>query len=76
MRLLTSVRSEIQRPILVGTSAAAWWAVRFYQKHGLALVTPREKDRLLNTYWHITPRQVETSVVLADARWFAVVDPT
>ena len=51
--------------------AAAWWAVRFYQKHGFTLVTPQEKDRLLRTYWTITDRQVETSVVLGDARWFA-----
>jgi hypothetical protein len=30
------------------------------------------KDRLLRTYWSIPPRQVETSVVLADARWLAL----
>ena len=27
-----------------------------------------EKDRLLNTYWDIPARQVETSVVMADPR--------
>ena len=53
----------------MGTWAAAWWAVRFYEKHGFRLVTPEEKDRLLRTYWTISPRQVETSVVLADPKW-------
>jgi hypothetical protein len=29
----------------------------------------RKKDRLLRTYWSIPGRQVETSVVLANATW-------
>jgi GNAT superfamily N-acetyltransferase len=69
-RLLAHLQKEIPAPILVGTWAAAWWAIRFYEKHGFRLVTQAEKDRLLNTYWTITPRQVETSVVLADPKWF------
>jgi hypothetical protein len=28
-----------------------------------------EKARLLRRYWSIPDRQIETSVVLADARW-------
>ena len=52
------------RPLLVGTWAAAWWAVAFYERHGFVLVTPEEKDRLLRRYWSIPERQVETSVVL------------
>ena len=50
--------------ILVGTWADATWAIRFYQKHGFKLVSSREKDRLLRTYWNIPGRQIETSVVL------------
>ena len=50
--------------ILVGTWADATWAVRFYEKHGFKLVSPREKDRLLRKYWSIPERQIETSVVL------------
>ena len=61
----------IPGPVLVGTWAAAWWAIRFYEKHGFKLVTQEEKDRLLRTYWTISPRQVETSVVLADPKWLA-----
>jgi GNAT superfamily N-acetyltransferase len=52
------------RPLLVGTWAAAWWAVAFYERHGFTLVEPDEKDRLLRRYWSIPERQVETSVVL------------
>ncbi len=69
--LLEFLRAGVDRPILVGTWAAAWWAVQFYEKHGFKLVTPAEKDRLLRMYWNITDRQVETSLVLGDARWFA-----
>jgi GNAT superfamily N-acetyltransferase len=50
--------------ILVGTWADATWAIRLYEKHGFKLVSSREKDRLLRTYWNIPQRQVETSVVL------------
>ncbi len=50
--------------VLVGTWAAATWAIRFYEKHGFKLVSSREKDRLLRAYWSIPERQIETSVVL------------
>jgi Sec-independent protein translocase protein TatA/GNAT superfamily N-acetyltransferase len=68
-RLLAKLLEDITGPVLVGTWAAAWWAIRFYEKHGFRLITQEEKNRLLNTYWTISPRQVETSVVLADANW-------
>jgi N-acetylglutamate synthase-like GNAT family acetyltransferase len=70
-QLLQHLLQGVEAPVLVGTWAAAWWAVRFYEKHGFKLVTPAEKDRLLRRYWTISDRQVETSVVLADERWFA-----
>jgi len=50
--------------VLVGTWEAAYWAVRFYEKHGFKLVPSEEKDRLLRKYWNIPERQIETSVVL------------
>jgi GNAT superfamily N-acetyltransferase len=68
-RLLSELRTKSSRPILIGTWAAAVWAIRFYEKHGFQRVTPAEKDRLLRKYWSIPDRQVETSVVLADATW-------
>jgi GNAT superfamily N-acetyltransferase len=52
------------RPMLVGTWAAAEWAIRFYQRNGFALVSEAEKDELLRRYWTIPERQIETSVVL------------
>jgi GNAT superfamily N-acetyltransferase len=69
-KLLYALRTQAARPVLIGTWAAAVWAVRFYEKYGFRLVTPEEKDRLLKKYWSIPERQVETSVVLADRRWF------
>jgi N-acetylglutamate synthase-like GNAT family acetyltransferase len=68
-RLLQHLLTQTDRPILVGTWAAATWAIRFYEKHGFTLTAPAEKARLLRRYWSIPDRQIETSVVLADARW-------
>jgi len=50
--------------VLVGTWADARWAIRFYERHGFRLLSSREKDRLLRTFWNIPERQIETSVVL------------
>jgi GNAT superfamily N-acetyltransferase len=69
-QLLRFLMTRTSSPILIGTWAAAAWAIRFYEKHGFRLVTPEEKDRLLPTYWGVPPRQIETSVVLGDQRWF------
>lgn len=62
--LLAHLLSLAHRPLLVGTWAAATWAVRFYEDHGFRLVSIAEKERLLRRYWQIPERQVETSVVL------------
>jgi len=64
-QLLAHLLAGVTGPVLVGTWAAAHWAVRFYEKNGFTLVTPEEKERLLRTYWTISDRQIETSVVLA-----------
>jgi N-acetylglutamate synthase-like GNAT family acetyltransferase len=69
-RLLGFLKGQTTRPILVGTWADATWAIRFYEKHGFERVSIEEKDRLLKKYWTISPRQVETSLVLADSKWF------
>jgi N-acetylglutamate synthase-like GNAT family acetyltransferase len=71
-RLLSHLQTQTDRPLLVGTWAAAGWAIRFYERRGFRLVSPEEKNRLLKKYWSIPARQVETSVVLADQRWFAL----
>jgi len=69
-KLLAVLRRQTHRPLLIGTWADADWAIRFYQKHGFKSVSRAEKDRLLKTYWSVPDRQIETSVVLADAQWF------
>lgn len=70
-QLLSFLRQQTTRPVLIGTWADAAWAVGFYQKHGFRLVSPEEKDRLLRKYWSIPERQIETSVVLADQRFLS-----
>jgi GNAT superfamily N-acetyltransferase len=65
--LLRTLAGQVTGTLLVGTWAAAEWAIRFYLRHGFRLVSTEEKDRLLNTYWRIPLLQQETSVVLVHA---------
>ncbi len=74
-KLLSYLRKQTTCPILIGTWADAVWAIRFYEKHGFRLVSSEEKDRLLRKYWSIPERQIETSVVLADQKWFDARQP-
>jgi len=64
--LLAHLRRRSARRMLVGTWAAADWAVRFYQHHGFELMPPECKAALLKKYWTVPDRQIETSVVLAN----------
>ncbi len=59
--LLTLVRAP---EVLVGTYRDATWAIRFYTQHGFGHVSREETDRLLETYWDLSRRQIERSVVL------------
>ena len=68
-QLLSHLRLLTERPVLIGTWADAVWAIRFYEKYGFQVVSTAEKDRLLRQYWNIPERQIETSVVLAEANW-------
>jgi GNAT superfamily N-acetyltransferase len=63
--LLERLTISPMRPILVGTWAAADWAISFYRRHGFELVSPERTAELLRAYWTIPDRQIETSVVLA-----------
>jgi N-acetylglutamate synthase-like GNAT family acetyltransferase len=69
--LLRHVEGLTNKPIWIGTWASASWAIDFYRRNGYTVVSDQDKDRLLQTYWSIPARQVETSVVLADRRWVA-----
>jgi N-acetylglutamate synthase-like GNAT family acetyltransferase len=64
--LINHIRSMSSRQMLVGTWAAATWAIAFYQRHGFELVSTDQKIALLKSYWTIPERQIETSVVLAN----------
>ncbi|MHB9129477.1 MAG: GNAT family N-acetyltransferase [Armatimonadota bacterium] len=66
-QLLAFLRAQTDRPLLIGTWAAAEWAIRFYEKHGFRCVSAEEKNRLLKIYWSVPERQIATSVVLAEA---------
>ena len=68
-KLLRHVEGLTDKPILIGTWAAAAWAIDFYRRNGFSVVPNEHKDQLLRTYWSIPARQIETSVVLADRRW-------
>jgi GNAT superfamily N-acetyltransferase len=63
--LLEHLLGLATRPMLVGTWAAATWAIRFYERYGFGYVGPERTGELLRAYWDIPERQIETSVVLA-----------
>jgi len=67
--LLRHVQGLTGKPVLIGTWAAASWAIEFYRRNGFTVVPHTYKNSLLLRYWSIPARQVETSVVLADGRW-------
>jgi N-acetylglutamate synthase-like GNAT family acetyltransferase len=69
--LLRHVQGLTHKPVLIGTWAAASWAIDFYRRNGFAVVADADKNSLLLKYWSVPARQIETSVVLADARWSA-----
>ena len=63
-RLLRHLETLTHKHTLIGTWAAASWAIEFYERNGYSVVSSADKDRLLRTYWSIPERQIETSVVL------------
>lgn len=69
--LMSHLRAQTDRPMLVGTWKAATWAIAFYERRGFRLVSDTEKRDLLKRYWTVPDRQIDESVVLGDDRWFA-----
>jgi len=63
--LLEHLKASTAERLLVCTWAAAEWAIRLYRRHGFEDAGPEETRRLLQTYWTIPERQIETSVVLS-----------
>jgi len=64
--LLRHLQHTTRRPVLVGTWAAAHWAIGFYEHHGYHQVPPDRAAQLLRTYWTVPDRQIDTSVVLTN----------
>lgn len=67
--LLRRLVAATDKPVLIGTWSSAAWALDFYRKNGFRALSRKETETLLRRYWSIPARQVETSTVLADARW-------
>ena len=65
----TAPTSATDKNAVIGTWTAAAWAIRFYEKNGYRALSRPETERLLRKYWSISERQIETSAVLANARW-------
>ena len=51
--------------MLVGTWAAAEWAIQFSKRHRFERVAPERKTPLLTMYWTVPDRQIAPAVVLA-----------
>jgi GNAT superfamily N-acetyltransferase len=64
--LLHHLQGQTTRRMLVGTWAAADWAIRFYRRNGFELLSRERGAALLSSHWNIPDRQIETSVVLAN----------
>jgi GNAT superfamily N-acetyltransferase len=65
-KLLKNLIAQTTKPILIGTWADSYWAIRFYENSGFYLTSSAEKDILLRKYWNIPDRQIATSVVLSN----------
>ena len=69
-QLLNHLISSTNKPVMIGTWADAVWAIAFYEKNDFTKVSQAEKEILLRKYWTIPERQIETSVVLADSKYY------
>lgn len=63
-QLMSFLMTKHAGSILVGTWADASWAIGFYRKHGFVAMAREDAVQLLQTYWTVSARQIETSVVL------------
>lgn len=69
--LLSALRKQTDKPVLIGTWRAAQWALDFYAKHGFTVLPDDTAQVLLARFWRVAARQMATSVVLADERFLA-----
>jgi len=69
--LLSALSRMTSKPILIGTWKAATWAIAFYEKHGFTVLPDGQARALLEEFWNVPVRQMETSVVLANEAFTA-----
>ena len=67
--LLDQLKSQTDKPILIGTWKAANWAISFYRKNGFALVNENAIRSLLKRYWTVPEPQIVNSCVLVEDRY-------
>jgi GNAT superfamily N-acetyltransferase len=65
-KLILDLQKNATSPILVGTWAAAIWAIKFYEDHGFKALGIAQTRELLEKYWSVPDRQAEQSIVLVD----------
>ena len=64
--LLEHLRSQTNKPILIGTWKAATWAIGFYCKNAFTLVGDDAIRPLLQRYWAVPEAQIVNSCVLVE----------
>jgi N-acetylglutamate synthase-like GNAT family acetyltransferase len=74
-RLIRHLEGLANKPVLIGTWAAATWAIQFYERNGYLVLSRQDTDRLLRQYWSIPERQIVTSVVLSNRGYQSVQNP-
>lgn len=63
--LLNDLLATCTGQVLIGTWAAATWAVKFYERYGFRVASEQDARTLLPIYWAVPKRQMEVAVVLA-----------
>ena len=69
-QLLSHLRELTNDPVLIGTWAMPFGRYAFMKGMAFAWLAPRKKIGYLKNIGVFPERQVETSVVLADAKWW------
>lgn len=64
--LLRHLEALAAKPVLIGTWSDATWAIKFYLRNGYSIVPAQQGSALLQRYWTVPARQIETSLVLAN----------
>lgn len=69
-KLLKDLLAKTEKPVLIGTWRDTAWSIRFYEKHGFKVLQKKDISEQLRIYWKITDAHRDSSVVLADEKWF------